>query len=320
MVLTKSEISKRCQDHKLLENYKEENIQTCSYDLRLGNQYYYEAGDSVINDIYKKVDIKTLDDDGILTIPPHAICYVITEEIVNMPNNLTASISLSFGLINKGVMLAAQPPYDPGYSGKTVALLHNLSDAPIKIKRGAHILNMVFSELSGNVEKEDLYKGNYQKLDTLEKYCKERRVGAVYKLNQEFIQTSEKFTRAIPNMLTVLTGLIGLVTIVFTVLIAIVSYNNKSPKHYVNEEQGTLSIDINGKLYDLGLKETIDSSDNNTQTAPEVDINVNEEKNVLVISIDGKQYEVEINSTEDVIYDKQQDAVPGSTKGSAEGE
>ena len=57
-------------------------------------------------------------------------------------------------------MLAAQPPYDPGYDGKTVALLHNLSDEEVEIEKGDHILNIVFSELTMPVEKENLYHGS----------------------------------------------------------------------------------------------------------------------------------------------------------------
>ena len=289
MVLSKAKIIELCEKNELLKDYKKENIQSCSYDLRLGSQYYYHEK---INS--RKVNISKLEDGDVLSIPPHAICYVITEETVNMPKNLTASISLSFGLINKGVMLAAQPPYDPGYKGKTVALLHNLSDESISIRRGDHILNMVFSELDTDVADTDLYNGSYQGLNNLSTYCKEKRVGAVFKLYQEFRRTSERFNRALPSLLTLVTVIIGILTIMFTLNTA----KSSSPKYYVNEEQGTLTIDIDNKLYELGLEDSKASHDNNTQSAPSPAFFVDEEQNKIIISIDEKQYELELKSSE----------------------
>lgn len=187
MVLSKNDIIYRCEHEKLIEGYCYENVQTCSYDLRMGSQYYYDKnkGDDVVN-------ISSLQKGEVLKIPPDAICYVITEESVNMPDDLTASISLSLGLIKCGVMLAAQPPYDPGYKGKTVALLHNLSNEPVKIKYGQHILNIVFTKLSTPVEQTQKYSGDYQGLNDLKAFCQEVRVGAVFELKQELMKGRER--------------------------------------------------------------------------------------------------------------------------------
>ena len=47
MVLSKSEINQRCRAIKpLIENMSDANVQACSYDLRMGNQYYYDDGDN----------------------------------------------------------------------------------------------------------------------------------------------------------------------------------------------------------------------------------------------------------------------------------
>ena len=187
MVLSKSEINQRCRAIKpLIENMSDANVQACSYDLRMGNQYYYDDGDN-----NHQANVRTLGIGEYLKIPPNAICYVITEELVNIPGDLPASISLSFGLIKRGVMLAAQPPYDPGYSGKTVALLHNLSNETIVIKRKDHILNIIFEELTDSVPCSSLYKGDYQSLTDLSAFCQEVRVGAVFALKKDLTRTRE---------------------------------------------------------------------------------------------------------------------------------
>lgn len=260
MVLSKDGITYCCQQMNLIENYRPENIQACSYDLRMGNQYYY----------YKKGDhgvkIRTLQEGELLKIPPNAICYVITEESVHMPKDLTASISLSFGLIKRGVMLAAQPPYDPGYEGKTVALLHNLSNAPVKIERGQHILNMVFTKLSIPVKSEQMYEGDYQKLQDLKSYCKEVTKGAVFELNQEFEKERKRFANFLPNILTLITFIIAVLTALITVF-SIQGIGGKSeeipniadtnviyPEFVVDEESNTLTVYIDGQAYPIELK------------------------------------------------------------------
>ena len=261
MVLSKDGITYCCQQMKLIENYRPENIQACSYDLRMGDQYYYyQKGDH-------GVKIRTLREGELLKIPPNAICYVITEESVHMPEDLTASISLSFGLIKQGVMLAAQPPYDPGYEGKTVALLHNLSNEPVKIERGQHILNIVFTKLSIPVTPEQMYRGDYQKLQDLKSYCKEVKIGAVFELKQEFEKAQKHFTNFLPNILTLITVIIAVLTTLITIFSVqgisrkseeipnIADENTVYPEFEIDEESNTLTVYIDGKAYEIGFKD-----------------------------------------------------------------
>lgn len=244
----------------LIGNYCPENIQSCSYDLRMGEQYYfYKKGDHGVN-------VCDLPEGELLEIPPNAICYVITEESVNMPLDLTASISLSFGLIKQGVMLAAQPPYDPGYQGKTVALLHNLSNESVKIERGQHILNIVFTKLSIPINREQMYKGHYQGLNNLKMYCKEIKIGAVFELKEQFEKERRKFTNFLPNILTLITFIIAVLTALITIFSIqgingkpdsdsnTITANRVCPDFIVDEDSNTLTIFIDGQSYKVDLK------------------------------------------------------------------
>lgn len=261
MVLSKDGIAYCCEHLNLIDGYCAENIQACSYDLRLGGQYYY----------YKKgehnVNICSLKDGETLKIPPNAICYVITEEAVNMPDDLTASISLAFGLIKKGVMLSAQPPYDPGYCGKTVALLHNLSNKPVKIKRGDHILNIVFTKLSIPVPTAQLYQGSYQNLNDLKKYCTKVRVGAVFELNAELKTIRTRFNHFIPTILTVITVLLGILTLLLSVPSVVnifrktdsssdaAAANTAYPSFSVDKDSKVLTVRIDGQVYEIDMRD-----------------------------------------------------------------
>lgn len=148
----------------LIENFKENQLQGASYDLRLGEEYYmFNPKGKKAADMINKIK----DHEGI-TIPPYDVCFVLMEEKVNLPNNLAGRVSLRNYLIKQGVMLSVQPPFDPGYSGKIYAMLHNLSKKEVYIKKGEGVLTIEFIKLNDNTEK--IYEGhmkNFQELKQL---------------------------------------------------------------------------------------------------------------------------------------------------------
>lgn len=258
MTLSKKDIKEYCMNERLIWPYDEKNVQTCSYDLTFGGEYYFYREEDG-----KRVNVVQLKPGEKLYIPADAICYILTKETVKIPNNLTASISLAFGLIKKGVMLAAQPPYDPGYMGKTVALLHNLSDEEVEISIGEHILNIVFNILSSPVDDVDLYKGKYQGLNSLNEYCTTVKKGAVFVLKQDLERQKKKFGNFLPTLLTIITVIIAVLTILFTFL--------------------TITDLFQSRI-----------QTNRTESQKETGFTLNESNDRLVIVIDGKQYELKL--------------------------
>lgn len=263
MVLSRMDIIKYCKTQALIDHkcFNEKNVQTCSYDLTFSGEYYYHEenhGDHVV--------ITKLQPGEKLRIPADAICYILSAETVAIPDNLTASISLSFGLIKQGVMLAAQPPYDAGYRGKTVALLHNLSTTDVEISIGDHVLNMVFETLSIPVPFDHLYKGKYQELDSLEKYCKVVRKGAVYEIKHELDKQKKHLYNFFPTILTVLSVIIALVTAVISFPTLKDTFSNASNTPTIESRQNffvsidgdnnILNIIYEGKHYSIDLEPT----------------------------------------------------------------
>lgn len=262
MVLSKREIMARCKDAGLLRDYCEENIQTCSYDLRMGDEYYFYEDDGCKNQS-REVKISALKKGGVLKIPPDAICYVITKETVNMPGDLTASISLSLGLIKCGVMLAAQPPYDPGYSGKTVALLHNLSNETVLIRHGQHILNIMFTKLSASVDPAQQYSGDYQGLNSLREFCQEVRMGAVFELRQELEREKHHLNKLMPDILSAISVTIALLTLLVTLFTSGQFVGTFWPKDEpevpvlsVDREKNTLTVCVDGQSYEIEIQDS----------------------------------------------------------------
>lgn len=121
------------------------NTRCSSYDLTVGNEYY--CG---INDKDNSITLQTvsLPSSGTFSIPAHGICFVLCSESLKLPTHITARVALRMSHIYQGLVLTAQPPFDPGYQGKVIVMLHNLSSAPVHVKQGDRIATIEFHEVA----------------------------------------------------------------------------------------------------------------------------------------------------------------------------
>ncbi len=245
MVLTKREINARMNEtqkhtYKFIDPFIRENLQAASYDLTLGNEYY-------VCSEKEEPDIKKLGENEEACIPPRATFFVISKEKLCMPLDVCGSVSLAFGLIRKGLLLAVQPPIDPGYHGAIVALLHNMSDEEIKLKQGMHILNIVYHRLESSVGVEDSYGGDYNDI-TLEKFCirsvkhsaiinlaeeakkaRDKAENASKKAEQASNEAKQASHQTLSTIITIITILLAVITILLTAATVFLSVKTLQP-------------------------------------------------------------------------------------------
>lgn len=126
----------------LVDPYDEENLRGSSYDLTIGSEYYIDSGNA-----FNSLETQPLRNGQSFSIPPHAICFILTTENIQLPKDITAKVSLRMAHIYAGMVLTSQPPFDPEYNGKAIVMLHNLSSAPAYLKGGDRIATIEFSRL-----------------------------------------------------------------------------------------------------------------------------------------------------------------------------
>lgn len=143
MILADHEIKKLSENDSLIKPFDDKCLRKSSYDLTVGNEYY--IGD---HEVKGPIETKRLRKDQTFSIPPHAVAFIICEEKINLNNCLSAKVSLRMAHIYKGAILTTQPPFDPGYSGKVILLIHNLSSEAIYFHRGERIATIEFYKLS----------------------------------------------------------------------------------------------------------------------------------------------------------------------------
>lgn len=126
----------------LISPYNPKHLRDSSYDLTVGAEYYIGKSEGAT-----PLETQHLRSNQSFTIPPHAVCFILTAEIIHLPADVTAKVSLRMTHIYAGVVLTSQPPFDPGYEGKVVIMLHNLSSAPVHLKSGERVATVEFLRL-----------------------------------------------------------------------------------------------------------------------------------------------------------------------------
>lgn len=156
----------------LLRNADPEMINGASYDLRLGDEYYYDG----------KIQ-KLSDEKPFLTIEPYDYAIVSCKETAWIPRDVIAKFGLTVGLFCQGVILSNGPQIDPGFRGTLFCLLFNTSNRAVHLKRGKHYATIEFNKLIGYAKP---YEGKYQGKERIIEYIPENALhGAINELKKE---------------------------------------------------------------------------------------------------------------------------------------
>ena len=166
MILGPKKLLELVKDIKLVENLSEReltNPEGAGFDLRLG-EVYTISGDAFLGETHRKTADITLvqsydvKESRSIVIKPGDFVLVKTIESVNMPNNLTASITPRSTTYRSGLMLRTGN-VPPGYCGGLTFGLKNEGPIEVTIEMGARFVHIQFSEVLGEG---NMYRGQWQ--------------------------------------------------------------------------------------------------------------------------------------------------------------
>lgn len=170
MILTDKKIRELSRFEKLITPFKEDHLQSESYDVTIGTEIIVMKKEvycldisrqSDIDKIYQHIDISK---DGYL-ISPKEYILVSLGETVRLPNNLTAHLRPKTRYTRLGLLVSGQH-CNSTYAGHLRIGLFNATEYPIRIHTGYTIAQLVFEELNDipSVEKsyENKHNAHYQ--------------------------------------------------------------------------------------------------------------------------------------------------------------
>lgn len=132
-VLLSDAIKYYIDNYGLIEDWDEECIQPASYDLRLGELYAVGGKRGILSE-----------EKPFLEIPPHEVAIASTYEKIKMPRFLIGRWGSRIKWTYEGLVWAGGPQVDPGYHGRLLCPLFNLSTKPVTLKYKQRIVSMDF--------------------------------------------------------------------------------------------------------------------------------------------------------------------------------
>lgn len=143
-------IKSKFQVLNIVEPYNEDDIESGSYNLTLGDEVYISFLPDTSQKDRKKFNLK---DKETVAIPPGQFAFLITAEKVNIPKNVIAFISIKFKSKAKGLVNVSGFHVDPGYNGKLIFAVYNAGPLNYIIAKGDRLFSIWFAELDAEDEK-----------------------------------------------------------------------------------------------------------------------------------------------------------------------
>jgi dCTP deaminase len=129
----------------LIEPFNETQIDCNSYVLRMGNQYYRTADQDKDSGEFQQKTF--LGEKEALTIPPGQFAFLLCKEIVKVPNDTMAFISMRTSIKFQGLINVSGFHVDPGYQGQLVYAVYNASPSSIPLCEGDGVFKIWFCSM-----------------------------------------------------------------------------------------------------------------------------------------------------------------------------
>lgn len=122
-------------------------IQPCSIDLRLDNEFLQPVPEEKIDPAKESPRYEYLSADKLI-LPPHSFLLASTIEKITLPKNIVARVEGRSSIGRLGLTVHVTAGFiDPGFTGNITLELANLSHNPIVLHKGMRICQIVFDEI-----------------------------------------------------------------------------------------------------------------------------------------------------------------------------
>jgi dCTP deaminase len=133
-----------------IDPFDEEQLQPASYDLRVGEQGATTSSKHLVN----------IREQGFMILRPGDFGVVTTHEVLRLKPQFVGRIGLRSKYARKGIVAITGPQIDPGYHGRLIVGLTNLTPRAISLPHKDDLLTVEFHKLGQPTTKP--YSGPYQ--------------------------------------------------------------------------------------------------------------------------------------------------------------
>ena len=261
-LLTAAHIKAYVQATGMLFPFDDAGLKSASYEMALRGEVIWWNDDKV----KQRTEVKARS-PSFIDLPPNSITFVQVEPLFRLPRYMAIRFNLRIALVHRGILLGTGPLVDPGFEGRLLIPLHNLTATVCRLDLkkaliwveftkttygsppGDHSKNLFPPEGKNLSPEEYLYKASLgepilSSIPQATKLASERAVAA-----EEEAKKSASSLGTIRNVgiLVVLTVVGGIASIV---------YNSLSLSGTLSGQMSTLNQNMVNMQKDLGLLAT----------------------------------------------------------------
>lgn len=130
--------------------FNPDNIKHSAYELTLGNEVFQTDS--------KPRAVKILVEKQKIHIEPGQFALLLTEELIKVPRDKIAFISIKAGIKFKGLVNVSGFHVDPGFEGKLLFSVYNAGPATIVLSRGEKYFPLWFADITET----EVYNGKHE--------------------------------------------------------------------------------------------------------------------------------------------------------------
>ena len=144
-IITERIIKEAIKNNTFIINGKLKNAEGLKYDFCMGSLVLKSEYPKPIN-INKLSEVER----GKIAVEPGEVVFVLSEEILNLPNNIKAILSPKRKLSHDGIIILGGFCVDPLYNGRILIGLYNCSSKPFPLMPGKKLIAALFYKLEND--------------------------------------------------------------------------------------------------------------------------------------------------------------------------
>lgn len=118
----------------LIKPFDSTRLDCSAYTLAMGREVYVSPSDEVEDP--QSVTIRQLGDGEGFTIPPGQFGFLLTDEIVEIPNDALGFISIKAKIKWRGLINVSGFHVDPCFNGRLIFSVYNAGPVPVHLRQG----------------------------------------------------------------------------------------------------------------------------------------------------------------------------------------
>jgi dCTP deaminase len=195
--------------------FSQKQIDCSSYRLRLGSESFVTPDyDMKLRDSVKRTLAEPADGmgGGQVAIPPGQFAFLLTEEILNIPDTVMGFISMRAGFKMNGLINVSGFHVDPGFQGRLVFAVYNAGPATVNISRGESLFLLWIASLDVSATEKFSRKAKLSQIDIPNDYVSRVNypLHSLQNLSKD-IKSLEDELKVFKRVIYVIGGVIGLI-------------------------------------------------------------------------------------------------------------